>query len=321
MNQSADQQEGARKKPSIVPIIVLVILGGLGYALRKQDWGITLAIGALVFFFSYLMSDRIIGWLHQRSLGQREEVLLYLERMFVETNRKKVTLAMVSTSFGLGAMFFVICWPHVLVGTIMAIGVTIGMWSVPKIFIRNLWDRRCTAFVNQMVDGMTLMSNGVKAGLSVQQCMERVVENMPNPISQEFGLVLSQMRIGRSMQESLNELGTRIPRPDVQMFVTAVNILQETGGNLAETFATITYTIRERQKVEKKIEALTAQGITQGIIISMVPFFLLGVFYLIDPKYVEPLFTTALGLVALFVMIALQVIGGLMIRKIVKINV
>jgi tight adherence protein B len=151
--------------------------------------------------------------------------------------------------------------------------------------------------------------------------MERVVENMKNPMSQEFALVLSQMRIGRSMQDALNDLGTRIPRPDVQMFVTAVNILQETGGNLAETFQTIVYTVRERQKVQKKIEALTAQGITQGVIITLVPFFLLGVFSLVDPKYVEPLFSTTLGLLALVAVLVLQVLGGLMIRKIVRIDV
>ena len=263
----------------------------------------------------------MIQWLRQRSLGQREEVLRYLEMMFVETDQRNVTLAMFASSFGVGALVFVICWPHLVVGLIFGGGITILMWSVPKIFIRNMWERRCGAFVDQMVDGMTLMANGVKAGLSVQQCMERVQENMSNPISQEFGLVLSQMRIGRSLQEALNELGTRIPRPDVQMFVTSVNILQETGGNMGETFQTITYTVRERQKVEKKIEALTAQGITQGIIISLVPIMLLVVFFIVDPNYVMPLFTTALGLVAVFVMVSLQVIGGLMIRKIVKINV
>lgn len=310
-----------RKKPSPIPFIVLFALGGAGYFLRTSNWGSILAISGLVFCFAFFASDAIIAWLHKRSLGQREEVLTYLERMFVETDRRKVTLAMVSMSFGLGALFFVLCWPHVFLGLFMGTVITIGMWSVPTIFVRSLWEKRCSAFVNQMVDGMTLMSNGIKAGLSVQQCMERVAENMPNPISQEFGLVLSQMRIGRSMAESLNELGTRIPRADVQMFVTAVNILQETGGNLAETFATITYTVRERQKIEQKIEAMTAQGITQGVIISLVPLFLLGMFYLIQPAYVEPLFTTALGLVALFTMISLQVIGGIMIRKIVTIKV
>jgi tight adherence protein B len=317
----SESSGNGRKAFSLIPVVILLALGGVGYALRKQDFSFAIVIGGLVFFFSYLMSDRIIAWLHFRSLGQREEVLQYLDKMFVVTNRRNVTLAMVSTSFGLGALFFLICWPHLIVGGVMGLAVTIGMWSVPKLFVRNLWDRRCSTFVNQMVDAMTLMANGIKAGLSPQQCMERVVANMPNPISQEFGRVLSQMNLGRSMNQALDDLGMRIPRPDVQMFVTSVNILYETGGNMAETFATITFTIRERQKVEKKIEALTAQGITQGVIISMVPFFLLGVFYLLDPNYVQPLFTTALGLVALFIMLGLQVIGGLMIRKIVKINV
>ena len=286
-----------------------------------NEWVFMITMAIVTFTLSYLWADRVIAWLHNRSLGQREEVLKYLELMFVDTDRRKVTLAMVSSSFGLGAIVFIICWPHLLVGIIFGGAVTVGMWSVPKILFKALWERRCSAFINQMVDGMTMMANGVKAGLSVQQCMERVQENMPNPISQEFGLVLSQIRIGHGQAQALNELGMRIPRPDLQMFVTSVNILQETGGNMGETFATITYTIRERQKVEKKIEALTAQGITQGVIISLVPFFLLVVFYVVDPKYVEPLFNTALGLVAIFVMLTLQIIGGLMIRKMVKINV
>jgi tight adherence protein B len=290
-------------------------------SLLANDFVVMIGVGISVFVFFYATSDKILSALHRRSLGQREEILRYMELMFVETDRRKVTHAMVLSSFGLGAIVFMLCWPHLFVGLVFGSLITIVMWTVPKLLIRALWESRCGAFVNQMVDGMTLMANGVKAGLSVQQCMERVRDNMPNPISQEFNLVLSQMRIGRSMAEALNELGTRIPRPDVQMFVTAVNILQETGGNMAETFQTITFTIRERQKVEKKIEALTAQGIAQGVIISLVPFFLMGVFYLVDPNFVTPLFSTALGLVALGMIITLQVIGGLMIRKIVRINV
>lgn len=289
--------------------------------LLANDWIVIPAVGAIAFLIAFLWTDKIIDWLHRRSLGQREEVLRLLELMFVETDRKKVTLAMLSSSFGLGALFFIALWPNLMAGAMIGGVVTVAMWSVPKLLVQSLWERRCVTFVDQMVDAMTMMANGIKAGLSVQQCMERVQESMPNPISQEFGLVLSQMRIGRSMQEALNELGTRVPRPDVQMFVTAVNILQETGGNMAETFQTITFTVRERQKIEKKIDALTAQGITQGVIITLVPFILLIVFLVVDPSYVRPLFTTALGLFALFIMLTLQVIGGLMIRKIVKIEV
>lgn len=187
--------------------------------------------------------------------------------------------------------------------------------------VEMMWNRRCNLFVDQMVDGMTMMANGVKAGLSVQQCMERIKDNLPNPISQEFGLVLSQIRVGRSLQESLTELAVRIPRQDVQMFVTAVNILQETGGNMAETFQTIVFVVRERQKVEKKIEALTAQGMAQGTIIIMVPFVLLIMFWAMDPNYISPLFTTTLGVIALLIMLVLQIIGGITMRKIIKIKV
>ncbi len=287
----------------------------------RQDWLVFPAIGILVFIVCYLMSDRILNWFHRRSLGQREEVLRLLELMFVETDRTKVTRTMLLLSFGIGALVFIACWPNILAGFLLSGVVTMVGWTVPKNVVSYLWNQRCGKFVDQMVDGMTIMSNGVKAGLSVQQSMERVVENMPNPMSQEFALVLSQMRLGRSMEEALNELGTRLPRPDVQMFVTAVNILQETGGNMAETFQTIVYTVRERQKVEKKIEALTAQGLMQGVIITLVPFFLLMVTWIIDPGFVRPLFNTFLGLLALLVMLTLQVIGGIMIRKIVKINV
>jgi tight adherence protein B len=290
-------------------------------SLLTQDWFVIPVVSILVFVIAYLWSERVLQWLHDRSLGQREEVLRLLELMFVETDVKKVTLMMTVSSFGLGVLVFVALWPSVIAGIIVGSALTIAMWSVPKLVIQTLWEKRCGQFVDQMVDGMTLMANGVKAGLSVQQCMERIQENLPNPISQEFGLVLSQMRLGRGMTDALNELGMRIPRPDVQMFVTSVNILNETGGNMAETFQTITFTIRERQKIEKKIEALTAQGVTQGIIITAIPFGLLAVFYVVDPTYVQPLFTTTLGLIALVAMIGLQIIGGLAIKKIVKIQV
>jgi tight adherence protein B len=105
------------------------------------------------------------------------------------------------------------------------------------------------------------------------------------------------------------------------MFVSSVNILKETGGNLAETFSTIVQVVRERQKVEKKIEAMTAQGIMQGVIISVIPFAILGIFVVVDPAYVMPLFTKPLGWFFLLLMVGLIAIGGILIRKLVTIKV
>ncbi|MEZ0392220.1 MAG: type II secretion system F family protein [Pseudobdellovibrionaceae bacterium] len=290
-------------------------------AFLANDWLMIIAVAACVFMVVYMWESRFVGYMQRKSLGNREEILRLLDLMFVEVDSKKVTILLLLLSFGLGAAVFLLLLPNVALAIMIGLMVTIAGWSAPLVAVKIVYDRRCNFFVDQMVDGLTIMANGIKSGLSVNQSMERVVENLGNPISQEFGLVLSQIRIGRSVEEALIEMGERIPRPDVQMFVTSINILKETGGNLAETFSTICTTIRERQKIEKKIQAMTAQGLTQGIIITLVPIVLLLVFSLVNPGYIKPLFNTTFGLIIIFIMFALQITGGIMIRKIVKIKV
>lgn len=280
-----------------------------------------IVMGLIIFFISYIWADRAYEFFHSRSLGSREYVIKKLESMYVDVDQKKLTITMLLASFGLGAVAFLALWPSVIPGLIFGGAFTFAGWNIPKLIVDYLYEKRCQRVVDQMVDGVTIMANGVSSGLSVPQSMERVADNMPNPIKQEFSLVLSQIRLGLSVEEALIGLGTRIPQPDIQMFVTSVNILKETGGNLAETFSTIADTIRERQKIQKKIEALTAQGLMQGIIITMVPFFLFFVFLVVDPGYVKPLYSTTLGIILLFVMLGLQIIGGIAIRKVVKIKV
>lgn len=290
-------------------------------SLLGNDFVFIVLMGACIFAASYFFSDQILNFLYEKSLGSRQYVLDKLELMFVETDSKKITITMLCVSFGLGFLVFVAVFPNLIAGVILGSIVTIAGWQAPKYVVDYLFEKRCNKLVDQMVDGLTIMSNGIRAGLGITQSMERVVDNMPSPIKQEFGLVLSQIKLGLSVEEALSNFGNRIPVADVQMFVTAINILKETGGNLGETFSTMVETLRERQKIHKKIDALTAQGVTQGIIITMVPFILLIVFTVVDPGFVKPLFTTTLGIIFLLLMLTLQVVGGLMIRKIVKIKV
>ncbi len=277
--------------------------------------------GITVFIFAYFTSDRIMEFMHRRTLGGREEVLMLMDKMFVDTDRKKVTYAMLAAAFGPGAIVFAAMWPNFGFGLAFFTVLMVVGWQLPKMIMTRMWEKRCSRLTDQMVDGMTIMSNGIKAGQSLTQSMERVAENMSGPLPQEFSLVLNKVRLGMSVEDALNEFGERIPRQDVQMFVTAVVILKETGGNMAETFTTIVTTVRERQKVEKKIEAMTAQGNMQAIIVTMVPLILLGVFLLMDPNYVMPLFTKPLGWVCLAMIITLQIIGLVVMRKIVTIRV
>lgn len=286
-----------------------------------NEWIMIPAFGICVFVIVLSMSDKALAWLHKRSLGQKEEVMRLMKLMSMEVDEKKVTIGILLLSFGLGALAFLALWPSVLAGFFVGASVTIAGWQLPLLIMKFLYESRCTRFTDQMVDGLTIMANGIKAGSNPQESMKRVVEIMGAPMSQEFAQVMYQMQVGDSFESALNDLGTRIPRPDVQMFVTAINILKETGGNLAETFQTIVLTIRERQKVEKKIQALTAQGLMQGIIVTMIPFILMVVFLVIDSNFIKPMFNTTLGLVLLFAMLALQIIGGVVIKKLVTIKV
>jgi tight adherence protein B len=181
--------------------------------------------------------------------------------------------------------------------------------------------KRIKKFVLQMIDGLSLMSNGLRSGLNVPQALQIVTEELPNPISQEFGLVLSQNKLGVTLEDAMSNLSVRMPADDIEMFTTSVNILKETGGNLAETFDTISTTIRERIKVESKIAAMVSQGVMQGVIVVLMPFALAAILYAIDPERIAPMFTTIPGWILLMAMMSLQFLGGFTIWKIVQIKV
>ena len=212
-------------------------------------------------------------------------------------------------------------WPNVGGGFCFGILFVMVAWRMPSRLINVMHKRRTTKFVIQMVDGLSLMSNAMRSGLNVPQALQLCADELGNPLSQEFLLVLSQNKIGTTLEEALSNLSVRMPHDDIEMFTTSVNILKETGGNLAETFETISYTIRERIKVESKISAMTAQGVMQGIIVVFMPFVLGAILYTIDPERIGPLFTTLPGWILLTIMISLQAAGGFMIWKIVQIRV
>lgn len=274
-----------------------------------------------VFITVLLIWPIIFKYMIAKSNKSKKELERLFDLIYVEVEDRKLRITLFLLSYGLGFVVFLVCWPNIILGLVLSIGVTFLGIKFPVIYIQGMYEKRCNKVVDNMIDGMTVMANGIKAGLSITQSMERVVENIKGPLAQEFKVALNKIRLGLTVEEALSEMADRVPRQDIQMFVTAVNILKETGGNLSETFETINMVVRERQKVEKKIEAMTAQGIMQGVIISAMPFFLLGIFQVLDPEFVKPLFSTTAGLIALMLIFVLVIIGGVIIKKIVTIKV
>ncbi len=277
-------------------------------------------VGGVLLIGLFLNGDKLYSWVGIKFDVERDYIVSTLDLMFVQTNSKQVTRfygGYLLGTFLLGALMV----PSV--GGAFAFGLilTVVGWRLPAMVIRMMHTRRTKKFVTQMVDGLSLMSNAMRSGLNVPQALQLVCDELPNPISQEFNLVLSQNKLGISLEEALSNLTVRMPHDDIEMFTTSVNILKETGGNLAETFDSISYTIRERIKIESKIAAMVSQGVLQGIIVVLMPFALGAILYTIDPERIAPMFTTIPGWVLLLTMMSLQAIGGWTIWKIVQVKV
>ena len=165
------------------------------------------------------------------------------------------------------------------------------------------------------------MSNALKAGFSLQQAIELVVKEGQNPISQEFGMYLHQMRVGLPMEEALASLQKRVGSDDLALMVAAFETARQTGGNLTEVFEKIAHTIRERLRIELRIKTLTAQGRLQGVIVGAMPLLLGVAMFFLDPVMMMAFLHSGVGLAMLAAVIILELLGALLIRKIIKIDV
>lgn len=152
----------------------------------------------------------------------------------------------------------------------LAIGAVIG-FILPGIYVGRQQSKRLKDFDDQLPDMINLMVNGLRAGFSTMQAMEAISRELPPPISDEFRRVVQEMQIGIPMGRALDNLLRRIPSPDLDFMITAINVQREVGGNLAEILDTISFTIRERIRIKGEILVLTAQVRASAKILSFVP--------------------------------------------------
>jgi tight adherence protein B len=212
-----------------------------------------------------------------------------------------------SRDFLIGAAFGVLC--------------SVAGWNIPRTVLKIMKKRRLQRFNLQLVDSLVNMSNALKAGFSIQQALELVVREGQNPIAQEFSTFVHQMRVGVRMEEGLQSLQARVGSDDLALMVSAVEIARQTGGNLTEVFEKIAHTIRERLRIEQRIRTLTAQGRLQGVVVGAMPFLLGLAMFFLDPAMMAAFFHSWLGLTIMIAVGVLEILGILVIRKIIHIDV
>lgn len=192
---------------------------------------------------------------------------------------------------------------------------------IPKLIINQARKKRLKKFEGQLIDGLVVLSNALRSGMNLVQAIEIVEYEMQPPISQEFGLVIRENRLGVNIEEALENLARRIPLEDLKLLVTSINIVHGMGGNLTEIFDSMAEVLRERNELKGKTDALTSQGKLQGVIVGLMPTVVGVIMYLMDPPAMIRMFTNLWGIISIGVMLGLQISGFFILKKITTIRI
>ena len=199
--------------------------------------------------------------------------------------------------------------------------ICVAWWLCASFYLYNLGQKRMKAFNAQLGDAIVMMSNAVKAGFTFQQAMDIVSKEMNDPISGEFTRAINEVQLGVPLEDALNGISKRITSDDFDLVATAVIIQRQVGGNLTHILDTVGMTIRERIKLNGEIKSLTAEGILSGWIIGLLPIALGGFFLMLDPHYFDEFLQSSFGKKLVIVAIISEILGGLIIKKIVNVRI
>jgi tight adherence protein B len=170
------------------------------------------------------------------------------------------------------------------------IALTAGL-GLPHLVVSRVIARRGMAFTSKFPDAIELLVRGLRSGLPISETLGIVSTEIPGPVSEEFKLVTERMKIGRTMEDALQDTADRLNMAEFNFFCITLAIQRETGGNLAETLANLADVLRKRAQMKLKIRAMSSESKASAYIIGALPFVVFGLVYWSNPKYLAGFFT------------------------------
>jgi tight adherence protein B len=205
----------------------------------------------------------------------------------------------------------------------LLVGLVLGVvgFAAPTIYVRTRQGRRLRALNGQLPDVLDHLQGSLRAGYGLLQSVEWVSRQIPNPAGMEFDRVLREVQLGRTLLDALDSMVRRIPSDDLALIVTAVKIQYEVGGSLAEILEIVAHTIRERVRIQREISVLTAQQRISGYVLMVLPIGMAIFLFVVNPDYIMPMFEPGPILCIPIGTIILMVVGFLIMRRIIDIEV
>ena len=273
-----------------------------------------IALSMVFLMYTAWMAARQVASRYRETVLDSTSVKLSDMFIFMDT-------AMLSRISVVATVFIPLLLMLVTGNLLLAVGGAAVCLFGPNLVHKRLKEKRRSRLIRQLPDTLDALVGALRSGMSLQQALGLLAEQLPSPSSQEFGLVVRKVRMGVALDDVLDELEKRIESQEYTMFTTSMRIARELGGNLTESLERLADTMRRKLNMEDKIIALTSQGKIQGIIVGLLPLFLMWVLNLMEPEAMAPLFNTWLGCGVLLVIFMLEFIGYVFIRKIVNIDV
>jgi tight adherence protein B len=166
-----------------------------------------------------------------------------------------------------------------------------------------------------------MLTGALRAGLALTGAIQVVAEESPDPVAQEFRVLFEENRLGLDMKDALKKLAGRVDSKELHLFVTAVILQRETGGNLAEILEQAAYVIRDRFRILGDVRTMTAQARMSGFVLFVLPIVMAGITLVVAPEYLKGLVADPAGKYLIMMAVALQIIGFFIMRRIVNIKV
>ncbi len=198
-----------------------------------------------------------------------------------------------------------------------AVAIAVGV-ALPTAALKALEARRLRRFEHQLPDALMLIATSLRSGYGVLRAIQAVADGMVPPISSEFKEVLDESRVGVPVGGALSRLLERVPLPDLEIAVTAILIQMDVGGNLAELMETVAATVRERHRLRGEMDTLTAEARLSGVVLFLVPVGAAVILVTLNRAYMATLLQTTLGHLLIAGAAALQIMGGLVIRRMLR---
>ncbi len=196
-----------------------------------------------------------------------------------------------------------------------------GGLGIPHFVLGRLVSNRRAKFLAKFPESMDLMVRGLKSGLPVSETIKTVGSEIEDPIGEEFRHVVSDLSLGRQMEEALWRCADRLGVPEFRFFVVCISVQRETGGNLGETLENLSDILRKRRAAKLKVRALSAEARFSALLIGSLPFIMLGILYMVNPGYISTLWTDPRGVVMLSVGGTWMAIGFTAMAKMIRFEV